>query len=75
MKNKKWGLKQRITFETHREPQGEGGAVVGGKKLSQVGEKLVSNNGNLSSNKKQQENSRLPENTNGEDNSEPYSKI
>ena len=60
MKNKKWGLKQRITFETHREPQGEGGAIIGGKKLSQVGENVVNNNGNLSSNKKPQDNSRFP---------------
>jgi hypothetical protein len=60
MKNKKWGLKQRITFETHREPQGEGGAIIGGKKLSQVGDNVVNNNENLSSNKKPQDNSRFP---------------
>jgi hypothetical protein len=60
MKNKKWGLKQRITFETHREPQGEGREIIGVKKLSQVGDNVVNNNGNLSSNKKPQDNSRFP---------------
>lgn len=39
MKNKKWGLKQRITFETHRE-QGDV-VAVGPRKSLQVSESNV----------------------------------
>jgi hypothetical protein len=42
MKNKKWGLKQRITFETHREPND---IMTGNKKSTQINESVVAGSG------------------------------
>jgi hypothetical protein len=42
MKNKKWGLKQRITFETHREPND---VITGNKKSTQIIESVIASSG------------------------------
>lgn len=42
MKNKKWGLKQRITFETHREPND---VMTVNKKSTQINESVIANSG------------------------------